>query len=207
MTLECNKCGFKSPQGSEFCGSCGEDTEFRVEKMARNAAAEARAALIPCKTYFPNGQLFEKGFKKPDLAVRHDEHPTDTDSMGDEWDGPYESYYENGQLWAKGTFVAGELDGPAELYHENGQLWAKGTYRVGQKDGPAELYHENGQLWEKGTYVAGAADGPFEYYYENGQLWEKGTVNRRHRCGEWIEMRGTKSSPARRAVRVTYPPC
>ena len=42
MTLQCNKCGFKSPQGSEFCGSCGEETEFRVEKRARNAAEAAR---------------------------------------------------------------------------------------------------------------------------------------------------------------------
>ncbi len=44
MTLQCNKCGFKSPQGSEFCGSCGEETEFRVEKRARNAAEAAAAA-------------------------------------------------------------------------------------------------------------------------------------------------------------------
>ena len=27
-------------------------------------------------------------------------------------DGPYERYYENGQLESRGTYVAGELDGP-----------------------------------------------------------------------------------------------
>jgi hypothetical protein len=29
-------------------------------------------------------------------------------------DGPFEEYYENGQLWLKGTLAAGELDGPGE---------------------------------------------------------------------------------------------
>ena len=32
-------------------------------------------------------------------------------------DGPYELYYENGQLEGKGTFNRGELDGPHEYYY------------------------------------------------------------------------------------------
>ena len=78
-------------------------------------------------------------------------------------DGPYETYYENGQLQEKGTFVDGELHGPAEGYYENGQLEGKGTYVAGERDGPAELYHENGQLQGIGTYNMG------------------------EKCGEWIE--------------------
>jgi len=31
--------------------------------------------------------------------------------MAKQNDGPFERYYENGQLWEKGTYVAGELDG------------------------------------------------------------------------------------------------
>jgi len=50
-------------------------------------------------------------------------------------DGPYEDYYANGQLWAKGTYAAGERDGPAEMYHENGQLEAKGTWNMGEACG------------------------------------------------------------------------
>jgi antitoxin component YwqK of YwqJK toxin-antitoxin module len=52
-----------------------------------------------------------------------------------ELDGPSESYYENGQLQSKGTFVAGKWDGPYEDYHANGQLMAKGTYNMGKKCG------------------------------------------------------------------------
>ena len=50
-------------------------------------------------------------------------------------DGPYEAYYENGQLWEKKTYVADELDGPYESYHENGQLWEGGTWNMGEECG------------------------------------------------------------------------
>ena len=50
-------------------------------------------------------------------------------------DGPYESYYENGQLEEKGTYKDGELDGPFELYNDNGQLYEKGTYKDGERCG------------------------------------------------------------------------
>jgi len=148
MTLQCKKCGFKSPQGSEFCGSCGEDTEFRVEKMARNAAAEAAAAealrireadgLVPVERYFDNGQLQVQGGQK-----------------GGKWHGPRESYHENGQLREASTHKAGELEGPYERYYENGQLRQKATYLMGELEGPSEYYYKNGQLWLEGTYRRG----------------------------------------------------
>ena len=50
--------------------------------------------------------------------------------------GPYEDYYENGQLEKKSTYVAGERDGPYESYHGNGQLWQKGTYVADEVNGP-----------------------------------------------------------------------
>ena len=99
-----------------------------------------------------------------------------------ERDGPYEDYYENGQLKEKSTFVAGEVNRPYESYcvagphqYENGPLELRGTYVAGELDGPYEDYYENGQLELRGTSVAGELDGPFEMYYENGQLQEKGT--------------------------------
>ena len=70
-------------------------------------------------------------------------------------DGPYELYYDDGQLEEKGTYKAGMADGPYERYHENGQLWVKGTYKAGERDGAYEVYRENGQLEESGMYRAG----------------------------------------------------
>ena len=50
-------------------------------------------------------------------------------------DGPYETYYENGQLELKVALVAGEPDGPAELYDENGQSLSEGIWNMGEKCG------------------------------------------------------------------------
>ena len=87
---------------------------------------------------------------------------------------PRETYYENGQLQTKSTYVAGKKDGPIEWYYENGQLLAKSTYVAGEQDGLNETYYENGQLKRKGNYVAGNLDGPHERYYENGQFeWKR----------------------------------
>jgi len=50
-------------------------------------------------------------------------------------DGPYESYYENGQLWEKGTHKDGKRDGPWEEYWEDGELTEKGIYKDNEKCG------------------------------------------------------------------------
>ena len=55
-------------------------------------------------------------------------------------DGPFESYYKNGQLKDKGTYKDGELDGPYEMYHENGQLWSKASLRQVEKLGGRPLH-------------------------------------------------------------------
>ena len=114
--------------------------------------------------------------------------------------GPYEDYYENGQLKEKSTFVAGEVNVPYESYcvagphqYENGQLELRGTYVAGELDGPFEMYYENGQLQEKGTFAAGEPDGPYEAYDETGQLTTKGTCKEGFRVGKWIEDGKSKS--------------
>ena len=55
-------------------------------------------------------------------------------------DGPYESYFDNGQLQEKATLVAGERGGPFEMYHENGQLWSKASLRQVEKLGGRPLH-------------------------------------------------------------------
>ena len=112
-------------------------------------------------------------------------------------DGPYESYYENGQLQEKGTFSNGEPDGPWESYYENGQLHKKGSYSNGEQVGPYEEYYENGQFWVKGSWSNGVPVGPYEEYDENGQLSWKGSYSNGERCGEWFDEGST----------VTYDPC
>jgi antitoxin component YwqK of YwqJK toxin-antitoxin module len=48
-------------------------------------------------------------------------------------DGPWERYYENGQLEKKGSYKDGELDGLYERYYENGQLESRVLTRTGNR--------------------------------------------------------------------------
>ena len=51
MVLECADCGFKSPQGSEFCGSCGNETEFGKRERARRARQHERNLRVKKATF------------------------------------------------------------------------------------------------------------------------------------------------------------
>jgi hypothetical protein len=104
---------------------------FAADAGPQEAAEEEWARLMPVKSYFDNGQLRVR------MVVQKD----------GKWDGPYESYHENGQLWQKATYTAGKYtagkpDGPFEQYYENGQLEEKGTYNMGEQCGE---WIENGE--------------------------------------------------------------
>ena len=86
-------------------------------------------------------------------------------------------------------------DGPYETYYKNGQLERRGTYVAGKEDGPYENYHDNGELEQKGTYVAGERHGPWEFCNSNGELDMEGTYNMDGECGEWIEYGETVTYP------------
>ena len=82
-------------------------------------------------------------------------------------------------------------DGPYEGYYDNGQLFERVTYKDGVLDGPFERYHDNGQLGSNGIYKEGEWDGPFESYYQNGELRSKRTYKDGEKCGEWFELGNT----------------
>ena len=46
-------------------------------------------------------------------------------------DGPYETFYENGQLEVRGNYKDGIEHGFQELFYKNGQLHLKGTWKNG----------------------------------------------------------------------------
>ena len=89
-------------------------------------------------------------------------------------DGPYETYYENGQLKQKGSLKDGAEYGPYEIHYENGQLKEKGSVKDGEEYGPYEVHYENGQLKDKGSYKGAKRDGHWESYGEKGQMKVKG---------------------------------
>ena len=60
-------------------------------------------------------------------------------------------------------FPTDGLDGPYEEYYENGQLQERGTLKDGEQDGLLELFYENGQFRYSVNYIDGKEDGIFMY--------------------------------------------
>ena len=62
------------------------------------------------------------------------------------------------------------LNGPYEMFYENGQLEFRGTYKDGKGEGFREVFYENGQLRIKGNLKDGELDGLWKWFHDNGQL-------------------------------------
>ena len=67
--------------------------------------------------------------------------------------GYWETYWSNGKLWYKGTFVNFSREGYWEKYHSNGRPHYKGHYINGDKVGYWETYRSNGTLKEQIFYA------------------------------------------------------
>ena len=70
-------------------------------------------------------------------------------------DGPWKTFYSNGQLKEHYNHIDGVRQGPSEWYHDNGLIFRKGTFKNGKKDGPWEVYNRDGSLRYKGIYKEG----------------------------------------------------
>jgi antitoxin component YwqK of YwqJK toxin-antitoxin module len=162
----------------------------------------------PFESYDENGQLQGTGFySNGEICGRWMSPGTEglnfppclsvASTIDDDFNGPFETYYENGQIQWKGPYINGEPYGPFETYYENGQIQWNGSYFNGELNGPFESYYENGQLQEKGSFRDGEYDGPFEVYDENGQLQGTGFYSNGEACGTWIVDR----------ENVNYEPC
>ena len=104
---------------------------------------------------------------------------------GKPFTGPYESYYENGDIYERGMFRDGRFEGPFETFYDNGQLYRKGVFKIWTQ---AELEEQRPRT---------RLDGPYESYFEDGRLWTKGTFKDGIECGEWFED----------DENLTHPPC
>lgn len=95
--------------------------------------------------------------------------------VGDMWkgnpdNGPFETYYDTGELRSRSTRKNHEDVGLVEKWHKNGQKSAEFTNNeLGRTDGPAKTWHANGQLSGQGRFRNGYTEGVWESWYENGQ--------------------------------------
>lgn len=66
--------------------------------------------------------------------------------------GPWASYFPNGGIRSRSTYVDGLEEGPTEVYHENGLTYYTGTYRKGRSIGEWIFYDPQGKEARRVTY-------------------------------------------------------
>lgn len=72
-----------------------------------------------------------------------------------------------------GEFVDGKKDGPWVSYYANGNKMSEGAYRRGEKEGRWMQYWSNGNVKSVADFVGGKFVGYYVCYYENGnKQWE-----------------------------------
>ena len=61
-------------------------------------------------------------------------------------------------------------EGPYEEFYENGQLERRGTWTRAGRDGLFEQFFPNGQIKYRGMYINGSAEGAHEDYMKEDSL-------------------------------------
>lgn len=64
-------------------------------------------------------------------------------------EGLWSSYYPDGTIWSRATFVAGKSQGETLTYYQNGKLRYKGYYTMDEKSGVWEWYDSTGVIQKK----------------------------------------------------------
>ena len=72
----------------------------------------------------------------------------------------------------QGKIEKGKMEGPWVSYYYNGQLSYKGTWKNGKREGPWVRYYDDGQLYQKGNYKNGKKEGPWVGYSTDGSVWK-----------------------------------
>ena len=86
-----------------------------------------------------------------------------------EINGPWISWYDNGEKEYEGYYKNGYRDGLWKGWHDSGQLWKEGFYFYDKKEGTWIYWYLNGNKQELKTYRNGKLNGPIKKWYSNGQ--------------------------------------
>jgi antitoxin component YwqK of YwqJK toxin-antitoxin module len=85
-------------------------------------------------------------------------------------EGPYISYYENGQMFENENFMYDENHGRSINYYMDGKVMADVMYDKGEKVGIEKLYFPNGKIHSEQQFVLGVAHGSYKEYSVEGKL-------------------------------------
>ncbi|MDA0194808.1 MAG: membrane-binding protein [Bacteroidetes bacterium] len=107
------------------------------------------------------------------------------DSQSHILQGPYELYYIDGNLQAKGFYENGAPEGNWEYYFENGNLKMAGLIKDNTNFGKWVFYYENGSKSREGELYNGQRQNEWIFYYENETIKSQGKFIDSQRDGIW----------------------
>ena len=88
-------------------------------------------------------------------------------------EGDYATYFDNGKIEYKVTYVGGLANGRETFWWPDGSLRSDGLLKDGLGDGLGQSWHFNGQLARRRVMKAGDFDGLYEMWSPTGQkTWE-----------------------------------
>ena len=139
--------------------------------------------------YAPNQEKPYTGWVKAMGVGGEFDHPMLISAERGIPNGPYISWYSNGQNKEKGTVKNNERVGVWTKWYKNGQKESEGTYKYGNqegekgflddehqlKDGKWVFWYENGQKASEGSYKDGKPDGLWIQWHRNGKETERKT--------------------------------
>jgi uncharacterized protein len=171
--------------------SCGEDNTGNTEKEEK---------LQTIDTTYANGDRYVGEWKDgkrhgKGMEILNSGVKSEGKYKNGIKDGPWKSYYKNGQLKSEGNYSSsiqytereynytelGEIikpidytkgipDGLYKQYYENGNLSIEMYFSIGLPDSIARTYYENGQLETELNFQDGQRSGLCKFYYKSGEL-------------------------------------
>ncbi len=107
------------------------------------------------------------------------------DTISNQLQGRYVSYFLNGNIESKGQFAKNETTGVWEFYYETSNLKMRGVLRQNSNYGRWEYFYESGQKSMEGTINNKKREGVWKVFYESGELKEIGEYVDNKRSGLW----------------------
>ena len=152
-------------------------------------------------------EISRTGFRNGDLDIAASQHLKialkELEKFSIEYGHPFRHPAE-----VYGHKVDTNKEGPFTTWYSNGQVDKKGTVRDGVLDGSYEWHQNSGQLNIKCTYANGLKHGEYFEYVPNGQLYRKGLYTMGVKCGEWWEGELDRAQGTINGGRnVAYRPC
>jgi hypothetical protein len=89
--------------------------------------------------------------------------------------GPFQTWYNNGNLKLEGTYRYGLPQGSWTYYYPNAQKRMEGSWRFGKTHGPWMYWHPSGSRESTGRFLGGKRDGRWTYWDEAGEVRFEGT--------------------------------